>query len=306
MKIRQATFLGVRGVADGTYGFAAKNGVPHDIVVVTGPAASGKTRLLEALFAAKEAIGPYGALGPGKTWLRPGESVAKVMLTLVLEPEECEFAGVADAVVEGEAAFLADGVQRDADEGLAALLSRYRHQRSVGKVEYFPASRRLSPLGPHHGTSELEQRVQRASKDPTKYGFVNRLVRELAERPDASEEFAALLARLSPTVRHVPGFAGLGLPRAFSSRGGDAVTASELSDTEQQCVLLAAVAVGVGLSSSLVLIDRPELASATGGTALVEALRTLGQRNQLLLASNAPDIVAAVPSECVVELEPEG
>jgi len=307
MKILRATFLGVHGVPDGSYDLSGRPGAKHDTIAITGPAASGKTRFLESLLAAKEAIGPYGAVGGGASFLRAGASIAKVMLTFALDEAEQEYAGVTESVVEGEAAFLADGVMRDADEGLAALLSRYRHERAFGKVEYLPSSRRLAPLGPHHGTGELEQRLQRASKDATKYGFVNRFLRELPDRPEKRDEFAALLARLSPSVRYAEGDPSPGLPRVFKSRGGKPSTSAELSDTEQQGVLLAAVAVGVGLSSSIVLIDRPELGTAPGdAAAFVEGLRALGEGNQLVLATSAPEILAALAPENVIQLEVEG
>ena len=84
MKLLRAIFLGVRGVPEGTYEFAnTTNGKPHDVIVITGPEASGKTRFLEALLATKEAVGGYGPPSPGATWLTPNGTLAKVVLSRV-------------------------------------------------------------------------------------------------------------------------------------------------------------------------------------------------------------------------------
>ena len=49
MKIQQATFRGVQGVPDLTLDLTdARTGGPHTVVVLSGPSASGKTRMIEA------------------------------------------------------------------------------------------------------------------------------------------------------------------------------------------------------------------------------------------------------------------
>ena len=63
MKIARLSTLGVHGLEDATYELTHRDtGVPHSIVVVTGPAASGKTRLLEAIVAGKEGAAPYATM----------------------------------------------------------------------------------------------------------------------------------------------------------------------------------------------------------------------------------------------------
>jgi hypothetical protein len=305
VKIIRATFLSIRGVPDGTYDLAHPvSGAPNSMVLVTGPEASGKTRFLEALLATKEAIGPYGPMIEGGTWLRPGNQTAKIMVTYALDEEERQYAGTSDHIVDGEATFLAERVRRDADEGLVALLARYEHGPGSGKVEYFPSSRRLSPLGPYHGTGVIEQRLQRALKDPTKYGFVVRFLRDLPQDPATTKAFSQQLERLSPSCRYVAGEPQRGLPRCFSSRGGPAATISELSETEQQAVLFAATAVNIGLSRSLVFIDRPELGTSPLRAAeFVEALSSLGQDNQVIMASSSPEFLAVLPKANIIRLE---
>lgn len=305
MKIVRATFLSIRGVPDGTYDFPQQTaGSANSPIIVTGPEASGKTRFLEALLATKEAIGPYGPMIDGATWLEPGKQLAKIMLTLALDEEERQYAGTSDNIVEGEATFLAERVRRDADEGLVALLSRYEHGPDAGKIEYFPSSRRLSPLGPYHGTGVIEQRLQRALKDPTKYGFVVRFLRDLPQDPALTKAFSQQLERLSPSCRYVAGEPQRGLPRCFSSRGGAAANISELSETEQQAVLIAATAVNIGLSRSIVLLDRPEIGTNSGRVAeFVEALSLLGRDNQVIMATSTPEFLAVVPKANVIRLE---
>jgi hypothetical protein len=304
MKLQRVTFLGIRGIADGSHDFTdIQTGLPHDVVIVTGPEASGKTRFLEAILATKEGIGAYGPMSSGGTWLPPGAVVAKIMVSFWLEEEERQFVGTSAAVVDGEAQFLPDRIRRDADEGLVALLRRYEHSRETGKFEYFPASRRLSPLGPFHGTSALEQRLHRASKDSMKYGFVVRFLRDLDQDGAKEKEFAAILERLSPSCRYVFRASRDGLPRCFSSLGGPPASVAELADSEAEAVLFASTAVNMGLSRSILLVDRPERwASAGRGASLLEGLRGLGEGNQLLIASSSAEMISLVPRDNVVRL----
>ena len=178
MKIQRVTFIGVRGLRDATHDFTnPETGAPHDLVVLTGPAASGKTRALEAIVAAKEAIGAYGPMSPGDPWIDAG--VAKIVIAFHLDEEEQTYAGSASAVVEAEAQFLPDRVRSDADEGIVAVLERYGHEPARGKLEYFPATRRISALAPYHGLGAGEQRLLRAGKDARKYSFVMRFLLEI-------------------------------------------------------------------------------------------------------------------------------
>jgi|GEM_PF-133064 len=90
MKIQRAELLGIAGVPDLSLDLTSSStGEPHARVVVTGPAGSGKTRLLEALIAAKEAIRPYGPLATGAPWIRAGQA-AKIRLTFWLDDDERE------------------------------------------------------------------------------------------------------------------------------------------------------------------------------------------------------------------------
>jgi len=304
MKIQHVTFVGVHGVADASYDFTnPQTGAPHDVVVITGGPASGKTRFLEALIAAKEAIAPYGLATPSAPWIARGGAAAKVALAFWLDEEERTYANTADPVAPAEVTFTVERARGSADDGLVAVLTRYRHDQRTGKLEYFPATRRLPTLGPFGGLHALEQRIARATRDPRKYGFVVRFLRELSDSPPLAEAFADRLAALSPTCRYEREPSPAGVPRCLSSRGQAPVPPHELSDSEQDAVLLAATAVAIELVRSLVFVDRPDLfTDPAGARALVAGLRGLGEDNQLFLASSSPELVAAAEPAFVVRL----
>jgi len=304
MKLQSVSFAGVRGLRDASFDFAGRDGAPQDVVVFTGPTASGKTRALEAILAAKEAIAPYGPMVAGAPWIAAGSAAAKVKLAFWLDPEEQALAGASSPALAAEVSFLPQRARGEAEEGLVAALARYAHGGGAGKVEYFPANRAIPMLPPFPGLGAAEQRMLRATRDARKYGFVVRALRDLEGDAARGRAFAAHLEALSPTCRHVAGTASEGLPRCLSSRGGPPVTPGELSDSEADAVIFAATATFIGLDRSLVLVDRPDLhVDAAYARRFVAGLRSLGEGCQLLLASPSPDFAAAAAPAHVVTLE---
>jgi hypothetical protein len=304
MKLARVSFLGVRGLADATYDLVAPSGAPHDLVVVAGPTASGKTRFLEAIVAAKEAIAPYGLPQPGAGWIATGAGGAKISLSFWLDEEERTYAAATTPIVEADVTFSPARGTGDADEGLVAVLERYEHRPERGKLDYFPANRRLPTFPPFHGTGAVEQRMLRAGKDARKYAFVTRFVGELRANAGAVRAFSSRLEALSPTVRYVRPATADGIPRCFSSRGGPPVGPAELSDGEADAVIFAATATMLGLGRSIVLVDRPELHADPARLApFVAGLRALGADNQLVLASSSPELLAAARPAHVVTLD---
>jgi hypothetical protein len=290
MKIQRATFLGVRGVKDATIDLTDhRTGAPHATVVLTGPSASGKTRMLEALIAAKEAIGPYALPPDAASWIGAGNA-AKIILTFHLDGAERDFADSPSATLDAEVIFLPERARSDASEGLRAVLGRYSHDPAKGKVEYFPTTRRILPYGPYGGLGATEQRLSRAAKDLRKYGSVVSFLRAIESDSARAAAFAARLEALSPSCRHVPGSTDA-IPRCFSSQGEAPVTVTELSDGETDAVIFAATALTIGLDRSIVLIDRPDL-HLHDADRLLRGLSALGQDNQLLLAAG-PELAAA-------------
>lgn len=295
MKIQRLTFLGVRGLPDASFDFTGRDGgAPHDLVVVTGPPASGMTRALEAIVAAKETIAPYGPMtGDPGGWVAETLGAAKVAIAFRLDEEEQRYAGADEAVVEAEALFSAGRARRAAEEGIRAVLDRYAHGGKIGKVEYFPAGRRVPPLGPFGGFSALEQRLLRASNQGDKYGFIPRFLQSLEGNPEAGRAFADRLALLSPTCRYERTGAVEPMPRCFTSRGGARRKVNQLSQGEVDAVIFAATATAIDLSCSLILVDRPEQhVHPAHLRAFLAGLSALGEGNQIILASASPEVVA--------------
>jgi hypothetical protein len=301
MKIQRATFFGVRGVPDLTLDLAdVRTGVPRALVVISGPSASGKTRMIEALIAAKEAIRPYGPMKPGAPWITSGNA-AKILVSFHLDGAEREFAGTTSPTLEGEVIFRPDRMSCEIDDGLKAVLGRYSHNAAFGKVDYFAAERRIPTFPPFPGLGPAEQRVLRLTKDPRKYGFILPFLGTLGHDNARRERFVASLASLSPTCRYVVDASGEGIPRCFTSRGGAPVTAAELSHGEADAVIFAATAAAIGLDHSLVFIDRPDL-HTDDLDHLVTGLVSLGQDNQLFLTGR-PELAAARGNAHVVALK---
>jgi hypothetical protein len=302
VKLCRAEFLSIRGVPDVTWNLARGQAAPVDVGVVTGGPASGKTRLLEAILAAKEIIAPYGLPIDGRPWLRPGETAAKIELTFVLDADEQRRAGAIPAMVHTEALFSPTGCTADVDEAFASLLDRYEHAPGQGKVDYFAANRCITPMGPMHGLSAIEQRIYRLTRDPRKYSFIPRLLRDLEGHPERRAWFGDTLTALCPYLQHVPSASGDG-QRCFSSRGGAPLLVTELSGSESEAVLFAATAALVHHDRSIVLIDRPEQSVAERAIAdWVSAARHLGSDTQLLLASASPALLASVDPAAILDL----
>lgn len=302
MKIQRAKFIGVSGVPDMTLDLTeGRTGVPHSLVAITGPGASGKTRMIEALIAAKEAIRPYGLMSAGASWIRGGAS-AKIYVTFYLDEGERDFANTSSPTLEGEVIFHPDRINAESDDGLRAVLGRYAHNPAHGKVDYFPAERRIPMFPPFGGLGAGEQRPGRLTNDPRKYGFVLPLLRSFEHDGARRDRFAASLEALSPTCRYVADTSGETIPKCFTSRGGDPVTVGQLSQAESDAVIFAATAATISLDHSLVFIDRPDL-YVDDLDALLDGLVSLGKDNQLLVTGGAKMAAAAARRAHVVSLK---
>ena len=100
----------------------------------------------------------------------------------------------------------------------------------------------------------------------------------------------------------MPDTSGETIPRCFSSRGGDPVTAGQLSQSEADAVVFAATATNIGLDHSLVFVDRPDL-HVDDPAPFLEALASLGQDNQLWLTGGQRLVAAAPRGTHVVTLK---
>ncbi|MFO0611587.1 MAG: hypothetical protein U0414_03295 [Polyangiaceae bacterium] len=309
MKLGRATFLGVRGVADATHEFIhPTTGVPHSVVVFTGPPASGKTRVLEAILAGKEGAAPYATPVAPERWQRTPGDAAKIILLWWLSEDERRAAGVDDTWATTEVIFASEGLRVDADDGVLALLERYEHRADHGKLEYFPANRQLLPYGAAHGLGAAEQRLYRASKDERKYSFVPRFLGTLRQDARRAVAFAERLALLAPTLRFDPERgreAWHVLESSGAGSNGNTRDVTELSASEIDAVIFAATAVNIELASSILLVDRPELhAHPMHAAGLLAGLAALGPDNQLILSTSSPEILGAVDPSAIRGLGP--
>ncbi len=303
MKLAKIALRGVRGVPDGAHDLTdPRTGEPHSLVLVTGPSASGKTRLLEAVIAAKEWVAPYGARPQATAWIRPGETASKVSLGWRLDAEEQAYGALNDASAETESIFTTVGVSVPEDDGVVAVLRRYDHGHESGKIEYFPAQRSVPTGGLGVGLSPFEQRPLRASGDVRKFASVVRVIHELSGGGPTADYFADILSRLSPTCRFEAATSVDAFPRCFVGPRG-ARTLRELSSSETDAVILAATAVMLGLSRSVVFIDSPELfADPSFVPALAEGLLALGQDVQVIAATRSPELLRTAAANQVITL----
>lgn len=302
MKLLRATFLSIRGLPDITCELADPAGAPQAVSVITGPPSCGKTRMLEALLAAKEVIAPYGPMITGDPWIREGESAAKIELTFLLDPDEQRIAGTSEPQARAEALFNQRICRKEADDGLIAVLERYEHDARFGKIEYFPANRTLPPPGHPHGTIAIEQRLWRMTRDVRKYNFVPRLLLDLASDSAASARFSAALGGLCPTLAYVGPSGGEHL-RCFSSHKRAPSQLHELSTSEGDAVILAATATLLRFEKSIVLIDRPENAVSERAMAdWIGGVRALASDVQIILATGSEALVASVEPRAVLRL----
>jgi energy-coupling factor transporter ATP-binding protein EcfA2 len=328
MKLVRLTLQGIRGVPDRSYAFAdSRTATPGDFVLVTGGTASGKTSLLEAVAAAKELVGGYGPPPDAARLVRRGEPKARIESTWLLSNAEKTRAGLAD-VEHSVVHEIGKGAARPAvDRALQQLFASYSPNPEHGKMEYFPAARRL--VGPGSGPpaavqpDALDARL-RVRNDPEKYVSIRGFLRNLAmgdaarlarlvvergvvlgrDRPDSLLPYKDAVSELLPDLR----LAGVDIaddkaPVSFTRRDGAVVEMAELSSGEQQAVLFAVTFRRLGLNDSCILIDGPELhVHPEGHARFFGALVRLGTGNQIIAATTSSEILKTVPADHVIDL----
>lgn len=317
MKVRKILVDGFRGLHDREHTLIdPRTDGAYDLVLVTGGRASGKTSFLEAIIAGKEQVGPYGAAQPASSFVRQDASAAKVRIDWELSSTERDRYGTGKRVLVGESIF-GDVVLTppDPDPALAALLGEYVADPEYGKVEYFHASRRL-PLG---ATIDLSKsagtdldRMTRLLRDDMKYAGLVRFIVEAGLGLDVDSE-----GKAKPPGRVTKAFEALcptkklgGLYRsgeqmlpAFVDAGRRTYSLAQLTDSELDALIFAATFVRAGIAGSVVLIDTPEkhLGDADARV-FVQALAQLGANNQLVVATQAPSLLASVQSDQIIRL----
>lgn len=305
MKISRLALRGVSALPDLECDFSAgPAGRPHDLVIVHGPPASGKTRLLELMLAALEIVGPYVGIVRASDWVADPAAPARVEIDVALE---------ADGSAEPPPAAMAYGVvtfgasvTSQIDRSARRWLSRYDHDPAHGKREYFPESRQRAWGARRDGLAPHEQALLRSSRDPQKFSFVPRFLADLRFDPRRGPAFAAGLELLSPTIRYMPVARSAEPAKCFKDAHDPArvgVHYDELSSSEADAVIIAATAALVGLNHSIVFLDRPELyVPPTRLIEWVRALARLGQNNQWIVATSDEALAASVHKSQLVAL----
>lgn len=301
MNLAQIALYGVAGVPDCEMSLLDGSGEPLDFVAVTGGSGSGKTRLLEAIVAAKEAVASSGATLKPRHWVRDGLAAARISLVWAFDDEERMYGGLTERLVATEVVFSASAPQPETDEDDVASIVLARYAQAIGstpamfgvsgKLEYFWAGRAL-PSATRGSLDEGAQRPLRGARDNAKYAFVSDLSVTIAastRRP----VFEALLATFADGLRYDPELAGRGLP-CFLTACGARCRASELGTTETNALLVAAVGAAIGLDRSVVLVDRPDRTR--------DAWRSIGTGTQIIAATAAPEMLRGLPRERVLDL----
>src|SRR6185437_7005790 len=181
MKLTRLTLENFRGVPDGSYAFTRpSDGAPLDVVYVTGPASSGKTGFLEAVVALKESVGAYGIPPDSARLLRRGARSGRIEGTWLLSAAEMARAETKQATWTTTLELGGEGVQALAEPALRELFQAYSHDPERGKLEYFPANRRLAERRGAKPPPLDAEGALRAGTRPDKYAFLEAALVDLA------------------------------------------------------------------------------------------------------------------------------
>ncbi len=300
MRIAAFSWRGIEGLADGAAQLA-QSGSPADLVVVTGPSGSGKSRLLWTLVAAKERLAPYGAGVADSELVRAG-AAAKVDLDWWFSEHERARVGLREPVQHTEVSFpAARGLPPVQDPAVNELLGRYDHDPRTGKLDYVPPDRAMPTITSSGGDSLFDQKRRRLTRGGEKYASIRRMAVELVRRGgEQAEELGRVFSSLCPHLRlgAVSGSNDLLLVR----RSGRSVALTSSSSSEWEAFAIAATMVVVGLHASTVLYDTPEKhLSGAEAARRMRALREAFPATQWIVAT-ACEEVAALEGAIVVRL----
>jgi len=304
LRIRSLDSRNLRALADGSTVFGA-NEQPADIVVVTGPPGSGKTLFLQTIIAGKEAAAPYGGSPNPKRLIRYGAVAAKLTTEWWLDEDEVAFAGVTSPIQSCEVGFKIGKLpEADGDPGLLAVLARYDHSPSIGKVDYFPTSRAFEADSFFGGSLVSEQKFQRLSAEPRKYRGILKFLRALVmgSQRERWERVVRLFSALTDGAVKLAGLDENGQLDFVVGRG-EHVGHAALSASAQQAFVFAGTVVMLELSRSVVLIDTPELYLPPGEAARrLMVLKEHAPSNQWIVATSDPQVIELASKDAIVRL----
>ncbi len=328
MKLVRVRLTNIGCLPDGEYSFLDRHtGRPLAIALVTGAACSGKTTLLEAVVAAKEAAGAYAPPADARPLLRRGADRGAIEATWAFDEQEIARLGLREGVATTRLDITSAGTKCRPDASLTPLFASFSTDPTRAKFAYFADNRSLPandwrPSGPTI-SAQAEARLHLGRTldkyQPLVRHFVDLAVSQglqataimeqrgvalRASAPDSFAELRRLLAILLPHLR----FCGVGLadgaPRVLFERAdGSVVDLERLSALERQCLIFAGTFWRVGLHRSVVLVDTPELhAHPRVQVGLVRAIEALGHHNQLIIATSSEAIQRELAMSIVARL----
>jgi len=271
--------IDVAGVTNGVFSFAKGPELAHDRVLLTGGSGTGKTRLLETIIAAREVLATGQRSLSQDSFIRAEHETSKVVLSWQLTGDEQATIGAASPAVSTEVIFCRNE-DDPADPRMCFLLERYGHDDETPKLEYFSERRRLDVGGGEASLDEQEQIALRTDPSPRKFSWLPSFLDRLQDMPSQAARFASSLQRFSPSLAYET--AG----HVLTSRGRLLRSLNELSASEADAVMFSATAALVGLSGSIILVDRPEL-HGIDPVRVLAGLEGLGLDNQLILATSS-------------------
>ncbi len=307
MRLLKIETENVLGLPDGSYAFAKRaQDALSGATVITGPSGAGKTSLLAAIVAGREALAGYTAPEKPERLLRFGAVSGSLRITFELDAAEASLAEEKEPKVELTLPLGPGSTLPTVSKPLRKLFGRFGDRSAVGALEYFPDNRAL-PLTGSRTVLDQEKRL-RPGRAQQKYGGLVPWLLTLAGKggPDPLKDslgpMRSALKHLSPELEMV-GLDTQDVPELVFAIGGSSVPLSRLSSSQSQAVLLAGTLVRFGLESGLVLIDQPELHHATEDHAqLLRGLAEVARDAQLIIATGSTGVTGAVKASQLLQL----
>lgn len=311
MKLASLRLDGFLGAPSGDYVLCDTTGKPKPLVLVTGGARCGKSSFLEAIGVMRQHLSMTGPLPSPEALLARGARKGELAASWVLSEDEQRYGELAQSAALTVFPLGAGVVPRLPDAGLARVFGAGLEDRDIGKVFKLGPERRwprraetidLIPTGPQVDASfatlpfalaELAARDgERAVRGLRSQGLMG-----VWDQPDSLEPLRQMLIPALPHLRlDTARRTERGPDVLFSRSDGELTSAFELSTSERAVLLVATVFFLLRLERSVVLIDEPELhIPPPERAAWLRALMSFGADNQIIVASDAPEIAAEVP-----------
>lgn len=317
MRILGVQVTGLKGLRDGHHSFVDGGGSPLDTVLITGDGGSGKTRLLEAIIAAKEAIGAWGSTGRLARLRRPDVPRATIIARWLLSESERAEAGLESGEHETECILDDRGAACSGSPPGLARVFRSHHEAGLARFGYLHADRYL----PDYASDEPRP-FMALGADNRKFAHLLKAAalslreeqvdaaRMLAEGelplPGARSRLTDMRESLRPLLpRHALISAVLedAPDLIFQTMGDERVRASEMSASERQALLLALDALMSHRRTGIILLDGPELQRHPAEhVQFFNAYRELVDASQLIAATSSAALLRS--AEHVIRLQP--